>query len=84
MNRPRHRREDFAVRNATGISEGRLLDCRSGVVPQAYFIIEKRSAARKFAVPIEAVSRTAGVKYGRVSLSYKLEELLKSHFGAVD
>ena len=43
-----------------------------------------RSAARKFAVPIEAVSRTAGVKYGRVSLSYKLEELLKSYFGAVD
>lgn len=43
-----------------------------------------RSAARKFAVPIEAVSRTAGVKYGRVSLSYKLEVLLKSHFGAVD
>lgn len=42
-----------------------------------------RSAARKFAVPIEAVSRTAGVKYGRVSLSYKLEELLKSYFGAV-
>ena len=42
-----------------------------------------RSAARKFAVPIEAVSRTAGVKNGRVSLSYKLEVLLKSHFGAV-
>lgn len=42
-----------------------------------------RSVTRKFAVPIEAVSRTAGVKYGRVSLSYKLEVLLKSHFGAV-